>query len=503
MERVFIHTYSIYFYFNKGDKMLSKRNDYDLVVIGSGLSGQAAAAASVEKGLNTLVVEKGRTTGGSGNYVEGIFAVNSKMQKKQGINLSEKEILHDEQEFSHFEADTMIWKDYIAQSAKNVEWLNNIGVKFDGVATLGAGLNTWHMFKGLGNHAIHDAMQPYSEKNGVEFITSAAAVNLLQNSTGNITGVIIEDFATKKQKEIKTKAVILATGGYLNNRKMLLKYFNSNANRIIPMNSGKSDGSGLQLAWNAGAKKFGMGMAMMFGGQIKEDTIPSYQFWKTDIGIASCEMAPLWVNEVGQRFVDESVFRIWAHAGNAIIRQEKVYAIFDQAILDEFADKKLPRSLKPLSDRTRLDKLKSMISEAEEKRMSFLTKADSIAELAEKLHLPQLAETVKRYNQLALIKKDEDFEKPANYLKTIQKGPFYAFELGVGAYCTMGGLRVNRENEVLDENGRQISGLYAVGSDASAVLVGDTYGVNVPGSEAGYCIYSGRTAVDNIAMLTH
>ena len=53
--------------------MLSKRNDYDLVVIGSGLSGQAAAAASVEKGLNTLVVEKGRTTGGSGNYVEGIL----------------------------------------------------------------------------------------------------------------------------------------------------------------------------------------------------------------------------------------------------------------------------------------------------------------------------------------------------------------------------------------------------------------------------------------------
>ena len=479
--------------------MLSKRNDYDLVVIGAGLSGQAAAAASVEKGLTTLVVEKGRTTGGSGNYVEGIFAVNSKMQQEQGINLSEKEILHDEQQFSHFEADTMIWKDYIAQSAKNVEWLNDIGVKFDGVATLGAGLNTWHMFKGLGNHA----MQPYSEKNGVEFITSASVVKLIQNSTGKITGVVIEDFETKKQKEIKTKAVILATGGYLNNRKMLLKYFNSNANRIVPMNSGKSDGSGLQLAWNVGAKKFGMGMAMMFGGQIKEDSVPSYQFWKTDIGIASCEMAPLWVNEVGQRFVDESVFRIWAHAGNAIIRQEKVYAIFDQNILDEFADKKLPRSLKPLSDRTRLDKLKSMISEAEKKNMLFLTKADSIADLAEKLNMSSLTKTVKRYNQLANIKKDEDFEKPANYLKAIQKGPFYAFELGVGAYCTMGGLRVNRKNEVLDENGRQISGLYAVGSDASAVLVGDTYGVNVPGSEAGYCIYSGRTAVDNIATLTN
>ena len=40
-------------------------------------------------------------------------------------------------------------------------------------------------------------------------------------------------------------------------------------------------------------------------------------------------MAPLWVNEIGDRFVDESVFRIWSYAGNALIRQEKTYAILD------------------------------------------------------------------------------------------------------------------------------------------------------------------------------
>ena len=110
--------------------MLAKENNYDVVIVGAGLSGQAAAAEAVSKGLKPLVVEKGRTTGGSGNYVEGIFAVETPMQKAQGIDIKKEDILHEEQEFSHFEADTLIWKDYINQSAENVAWLEKLGVKF-------------------------------------------------------------------------------------------------------------------------------------------------------------------------------------------------------------------------------------------------------------------------------------------------------------------------------------------------------------------------------------
>lgn len=271
--------------------MLGKFNCYDVVIVGSGLSGQAAAAEAAGKNLKTLVVEKGRATGGSGNYVEGIFAVNSKMQIKQGINISGEKILHDELEFSHYEADTNIWKNYINESAFNIDWLQRIGVKFKGVATLGAGVNTWHLFDGLGKKAIHDGLQPFSQRNGVEFITSASAISINRDKNNEIISITIEDFETKKRQIITTKAIILATGGYLNNREMLNKYFNSNSSRIIPMNCGKNNGDGLRLAWKVGAKKFGLGMAMMYGGQIKEESIPSFKFWKTDIGIATCEMA--------------------------------------------------------------------------------------------------------------------------------------------------------------------------------------------------------------------
>lgn len=108
--------------------------------------------------------------------------------------------MHDEQEFSHFEADTLIWKDYINQSAENVAWLEKLGVKFKGVATLGAGLNTWHMFDGLGNHAIHDAMEPFAKKNGAEYITSASVKKLISDNN-KITGVVIEDYETKKTQK--------------------------------------------------------------------------------------------------------------------------------------------------------------------------------------------------------------------------------------------------------------------------------------------------------------
>ena len=478
--------------------MLPKNDKYDLVIIGSGLSGQVASVEATKKGLKTLVVEQGRTTGGSGNYVEGIFAVGSKMQEEKGINLTQNDILQKELEFSHYDADTKIWKEYIANSAENIEWLEKLGIKFKEVTSIGSGLKTWHLFDGLGKSAIHEGMEPYSKKHGVEFITSAAVTKITQDMDGLINGVIVQNYENKDIKLVQTDNIIIASGGYLNNREMLVDYSNKNANRIIPVNSGKSNGSGLRMAWEVGAKRFKMGISMLFGGQLNIQTEPTYKFWKNDLGIATCEMAPLWVNEVGKRFVNESIFDIWSYAGNALIQQEKTYAILDQGTIEHF-NEKLPRTLAPLSDKTKLNDLKSEIEDAEDKKLKFITKANTIYQLATELNLPHLDETVKRYNKGVGIGADEDFEKNSKYLYPIEKPPYYAFELGVGAYCTLGGLRINENCEVLDNEGYPIPGLFAIGADASGMLVGDTYGVNVPGTEAGFCIYSGRKAVQTIS----
>lgn len=60
-------------------------------------------------------------------------------------------------------------------------------------------------------------------------------------------------------------------------------------------------------------------------------------------------------------------------------------------------------------------------------------------------------------------------------------------------------VQVNPNNEVLDNNGQAIAGLYAIGNDATG-LVGDTYGPNMPGTCVGYAFYSGRNAGLHAAM---
>lgn len=61
--------------------MRNKQSHYDIVVIGSGAAGMAAGLTAVQDGHSVLLLEKGKTTGGSTNYTEGLFAINSYLQK--------------------------------------------------------------------------------------------------------------------------------------------------------------------------------------------------------------------------------------------------------------------------------------------------------------------------------------------------------------------------------------------------------------------------------------
>lgn len=76
--------------------MKASKRKYDLVIVGSGLSGASAAAEAADQGLDTLLVEKGRNLGGTGNYVEGVLVVGSDLQKAQGVTITAEDILREE-----------------------------------------------------------------------------------------------------------------------------------------------------------------------------------------------------------------------------------------------------------------------------------------------------------------------------------------------------------------------------------------------------------------------
>lgn len=109
---------------------MTLKKQYDLVIVGGGASGFAAGYEAAHNGLDTVILEKGHSIGGSGNHVEGIFAVNSFMQKKHDdYKLTEEDALNEELSYSHYKADTNTWKQYIAGSADIIQWLDDLGVK--------------------------------------------------------------------------------------------------------------------------------------------------------------------------------------------------------------------------------------------------------------------------------------------------------------------------------------------------------------------------------------
>ncbi|RHW50800.1 FAD-binding dehydrogenase [Lactobacillus bombicola] len=473
--------------------------DYDVVIVGAGLAGFAAAAEAGDQGLKTLLVEKGKTTGGTGNYVEGVFAADSVIQKQENAVIDKKELLQEELTYSHYRADGRMWQKYIDQAGKNITWLEERGAKIAMVTNLGDGARTWHLFAGKGHDAIHNGLEPYAQAKGVKLVTQMRVIDLKQVADNSYEVTLLQ-MIDEKERVVKAKNVVLATGGYLNNQELLASTAHQNPQNIIPVNSGKNTGDGLRLAWNLGAKKFFTGMAMMFGGQLKDPTIPAYRLWGTAIWSSVCDQPQCWVNEMGERFVDESAAVVnWANEGNAMNRQERIFCIFSQKILDNFTDRSYPRSMKPFVPEDRYPSLRADIEQAAKQGHKYLHKAATLAELAQEINTPNLPAYIEHYNEMAAQKEDTDFHKPAKYLLPIDgSGPFYAIELGVGAYTTGDGLRVNVNNQVLDTEGRLIRGLYAIGGDGSAVLYGDTYGVNVPGTHAGYCIFSGRNAIQSI-----
>lgn len=475
---------------------LTKQDSYDLVVVGTGAAGTSAALSAAQNGSKVLLLEKGRHTGGSSNYTEGLFAVDSYLQKEQGIKVSGTDVLKEEVEYSKFRADSRIWRDYIDSSADTVKWLEEQGVEYEGVQAMGAGEATWHIYKGMGNAVINDALLPKAEKLGVELLSLTKAIGLQKNSDGAISSIIIENVETKEKAEIKTPAVVLATGGYLNNAKLMEKLTHYDTDRLIPVSSGKGTGDGLTMAWDAGAKPYGTGMAMLFGGYLKDPDEPSFKMMPSQMNTAAGQQPLLWVNQNGERFVDESVVYNFSYAGNALYTQEKVFSILDQGVIDKMATDGNYMGLGVYVNRgQKMDKLQDEIDTALENNKPYIFKTDSIEELAKKMNLPveQLSNTIKQYNHDCENGTDSLFGKDSDYLVSVDHGPYYGFKLNVGAFCTMGGLQVTPQNEVLDNSSNVIKGLYAAGNDASG-LTGDTYGPNMPGTCVGYAFYSGRNS---------
>jgi fumarate reductase flavoprotein subunit len=122
----------------------------------------------------------------------------------------------------------------------------------------------------------------------------------------------------------------------------------------------------------------------------------------------------------------------------------------------------------------------------------------SVQELAAQIGVDReaLQATVDEYNDCFDQNYDHIFGKDKIYLQAIRRPPFYASRVGLAAFMTNGGIRINHKTEVLTKERKVIPGLYAAGCCAGGLL-GDTYEVSTTGGSLSFAINSGRMAGEN------
>lgn len=147
-----------------------------------------------------------------------------------------------------------------------------------------------------------------------------------------------------------------------------------------------------------------------------------------------------------------------------------------------------------------IDDLDQIIEIGED--MDIVYEADSIEELADQIGAEDLAETVADYNSYADAGNDPEFGKSADNMSSLDDGStkYYAIEANAYNYSTTGGLNVNADIEVLDQDGNVIKGLYACGTDSLGTLLDEDTGyMDYGGIAHGWCFTSGKTAGKNAA----
>lgn len=465
------------------DKVL----DADIVIVGQGAAGTAAALAAAEGGAKVVALEKKGLPGGTGNFSEGIFAVGTKMQRDHYIDLTKDQTFKKIMAYGHWRSNARLVRAIVDKSADTVDWMQKNGVKFEKLTTnYPGGLYTWHIYEGRGAGWINH-FQKKSKEMGVNVLFNTPAEKLLMKD-GKVAGVIAKDKDGNKVT-VNAKAVIIATGGFADNPEMMKKYTRfPNTDGLAQ--SGKN-GVGIQMAWSAGGGKEGL------------DVQQSYRPGPRGVGTtnhvsATAKQPHLWLTPKGDRFTDETIMGDWPAAGNALERiGGQMWVVYDSKNLDSMKHDGIVQGvgvMVPIGAKlTNFDKEWDAAEKA-----GWAVKGATLDELAKKTGMDpaKLKASVEQYNNAAAKRHDELFAKDPQYIFPVKQGPFYAIKSVASSLGTLGGIKVNDRLQVVTDKDEVIPHLYAAGSDVGG-MYGDSYDLLMAGSTIGFAVNSGRIAAES------
>lgn len=463
-----------------------KQMTTDLVIVGAGGAGQVAALKASQLGKKVIVLEKMPFAGGAAAINGGTVVVQgSKLQKELGVTddspaLMEKDLLKN----GHNLNDRGKLSLYVNNVGPTIDWLLDSGLKIDTKAgfTNEAEYSRPRCIRWVGGAPANmKLLRSLVDKAGAQVLTGTKADKLIYEN-GEVVGIEATD-SQGTRYTLKSKAVLLATGGFGYAKDML----QGALKQSLYYGPVSSTGDGHKMAQAIGAKLQMMNLGKIYPNGVEvAPGIAKSTIWANKNAFE--KGSGILVTKEGKRLISET-------ASNNAIKQVELkqpdsmlFIVMDQASFDLF---KKGLNIGGITEA----EIQNWISQ-DGKASPLLVKADSIEAAANKLGInaKNLKAQVKAYNQAVKAKNDEAFGRPAKFMNATiaDQGPYYIIEQQPRFATTMGGVVTDDHFNVLSTNGKPIKGLFAAGE-----LVGGSMGDDSPpGGNMGWAVTSGRLAAE-------
>ena len=485
----------------KSGEGIVNEDSAEVVVVGGGAAGMMAAIKLAQAGVDVLVIEKGATIGAANGWnCGGPMASNTSVQAAEGVKITDEMLFNDLTQDAYLTSDSRLLRRVLAKTGEAVQMQIDAGLEmFLRPDNYGAGYRSRHGYKTSKSDRPSFIEAAY-KKAGGRLMCETAGDSLILDK-GVVTGIKAKK-SDGSVLNIKAKAVLLATGGYLGNAAIMKEHWGDIT--INPLGNTLSTGDALRMGKKAGAIEEESSFAMIsneFGGSNKKGGIWQRSNGAMTIGI----YGGILVDPNGERFFNEFYManQPLSVGGEAVLRAGKFYAVIDQDFVDKISTVGLWGYLGEPEDwyvgkMTAKGVILKTLQEDLDKAISqgWAVKADSIEEAAKFFKMSKLSDTVKNYNSYCEAGKDEEFFKNPTFLKPVAKAPFYVVEYEPSAWGTLGGLRTDSSLRVLRGDLKPIKGLYAAGVDAGSLYCQPYY--QVEGTAVGLAFGSGVYAAEVI-----